>query len=326
MLARGTVLRNRYKIMEPIGQGGMGSVYLAEDSRLEGRRCALKAVRIDPDADAQAVSDLQRQFSREASILARLDHPNLPKVSDYFTHDKQDYLVMDFVSGNDLREMITEAKRTNRFLDEGEVLRWARQICDALDYMHRQDPPVLHRDIKPSNIKIQASGLIKLVDFGLVKVMNRDDSRTITVLQGRGTAAYTPLEQYGEDDTHTDVQSDIYALAATLYHLLTNQTPAEAKQRFLKPDSLQPIRALNPAVSERTERAVFAGMAMHPDDRPTDVVEFRELLLLGHNRATDAIEADSLTNNLAALSENRVWLAAAAAATIVAFVATAFSK
>ncbi len=249
MLARGTILRSRYRIVQPIGQGGMGAVYLAEDIRLEGRRCAVKAVRIDPNVGDEVVGELQRQFSREASTLARLDHPNLPKVSDYFTEHDLDYLVMDFVSGKNLKEIVDEARRNNRFLTEVEVLSWARQLCDALEYMHTQDPPVLHRDIKPSNIKLAPSGLIKLVDFGLVKLMAKDDSRTITVLQGRGTAAYTPLEQYGEDDTHTDVRSDIYSFGATLYHLCTNQPPAEAKQRFLKPESLVPVRALNPAVT-----------------------------------------------------------------------------
>jgi serine/threonine-protein kinase len=281
MLSRGTVLRNRYRIVQPIGQGGMGAVYLAEDLRLEGRKCAVKAVRIDANVGADLVGELQHQFSREASILARLDHPNLPKVSDYFTESELDYLVMDYVSGKNLKEIVDDARRNGRFLTEVEVLNWARQLCDALEYMHTQDPPVLHRDVKPSNIKLAPSGLIKLVDFGLVKLMAKDDSATITVLQGRGTAAYTPLEQYGEDDTHTDVRSDIYSLGATLYDLFTNQPPAEAKQRFLKPESLAPLRALNPSVSESIERAVMTAIAMHPDDRPSSMAEFRMMLLDG---------------------------------------------
>jgi serine/threonine-protein kinase len=242
MLQPGTVLRRRYRIEAPVGQGGMGSVYLAEDLRLEGRKCAVKAVRIDPTIEQAIIAELQHQFSREASVLARLDHPNLPKVSDYFTEDELDYLVMDYVSGKNLKELMDEARRAGRHLTEVEVLTWARQLCDALEYMHTQDPPVLHRDIKPSNIKLAPSGLIKLVDFGLVKLLSKDTSQTITVLQGRGTAAYTPLEQYGEDDSHTDTRSDIYSLGATLYHLLTNTPPAEARQRFLSPESLAPPR------------------------------------------------------------------------------------
>ena len=278
MLAQGTLLRDRYRILQPIGQGGMGSVYLAEDNRLEGRRCAIKAVRIDAGADPATINELQHQFSREASILARLDHPNLPKVSDYFTDEGLDYLVMDYVLGKDLKQLMDEARRNDRFLAEADVLGWARQLCEALQYMHTQDPPVLHRDIKPSNIKLTPSGFIKLVDFGLVKLMSKDDSQTITVLQGRGTAAYTPLEQYGEDDSHTDLRSDIYSLGATLYHLLTNQSPAEAKQRFLKPQSLARPATLNPAIREPVNRAILAAIEMHPDDRPATVPEFQQML------------------------------------------------
>ncbi|MGQ9903446.1 MAG: serine/threonine-protein kinase [Anaerolineae bacterium] len=327
MLARGTVLRNRYRIVQPIGQGGMGAVYLAEDLRLEGRKCAIKAVRIDPNVGQEIVGELQHQFSREASVLAQLDHPNLPKVSDYFTENDLDYLVMDYVSGKNLKEIVDEARRTGRLLTEVEVLTWARQLCDALEYMHAQEPPVLHRDIKPSNIKLAPSGLIKLVDFGLVKLMAKDDSRTVTVLQGRGTAAYTPLEQYGEDDTHTDVRSDIYSLGATLYHLFTNQPPPEAKQRFLKPESLTPVRALNPAVSQPVEQAIMAAMAMHPDDRPSTVAELREMLfshkaIQGPPTRLMPIARQETASDV--LRSNLVWLALATIVTLVAVIVTFF--
>lgn len=323
MLQPGTVLRRRYRIEAPIGQGGMGSVYLAEDLRLEGRKCAVKAVRIDPSIDPSLIAELQHQFSREASILARLDHPNLPKVSDYFTEDELDYLVMDYVPGKNLKELMDEARRNDRFLAEADVLAWARQLCDALEYMHTQDPPVLHRDIKPSNIKLAPSGLIKLVDFGLVKLLSKDMSQTITVLQGRGTAAYTPLEQYGEDDSHTDMRSDIYALGATLYHLLTNVPPADARQRFLSPQSLASPRQHNPAISEAVERALVAAIAMHPDDRPSSIAEFRELLF-----TTETLNRRATTNGNRppawqdVLAENRAWFAAAGAAALVGFIAS----
>ncbi len=319
-------MRNRYRIVQPIGQGGMGSVYLAEDLRLEGRKCAVKAVRIDPTSDKEVINELQHQFSREASILAQLDHPNLPKVSDYFTEVDQDYLVMDFVSGKDLKEIVDEARRNNHFLTEIEVLNWARQLCDALDYMHNQDTPVLHRDIKPSNIKLTPSGLIKLVDFGLVKVLVKDDSRTVTVLQGRGTAAYTPLEQYGEDDAHTDARSDIYSLGTTLYHLLTNQPPAEAKQRFLKPETLISPRTLNPAISEQVERAIIAAISMHPDDRPSTVAEFRDQLL--SDRDTDGTLHSPDAHNSETFGQlvhdNALWIILAGASMLVGLLATLF--
>jgi len=278
LLRPGTVLRERYKILACVGQGGMGAVYRAADLRLEGRICALKEIRPDPDLPPDALAQAQRQFHREASVLARLDHPNLPKVSDYFTEGGREYLVMDFVAGRDLRQVLEEEQRAGRMLEERRVLRWTEQLCDALSYLHRQDPPVLHRDIKPANIKETPTGLVKLVDFGLVKLLANDDIRTITILQGRGTVAYTPLEQYGGDTGHTDGRSDIYALGTTLYHLLTGQPPADAKQRFLHPDSLIPPRTLNPHISLATERAILTAIAMHPDDRPPTVEAFRQML------------------------------------------------
>ncbi len=323
MLKPGTVLRQRYRIEAAIGQGGMGSVYLAEDLRLEGRKCAVKAVRIDPSIEPALIAELQHQFSREASVLARLDHPNLPKVSDYFTEDELDYLVMDYVSGKNLKELMDEARRNGQFLVEAEVLAWARQLCDALEYMHSQDPPVLHRDIKPSNIKLTPTGLIKLVDFGLVKLLSKDMSQTITVLQGRGTAAYTPLEQYGEDDSHTDTRSDIYALGATLYHLLTNTPPADARQRFLNPGSLAPPRQHNPAISESVERALIAAIAMHPDDRPSSVTEFRDMLFTTETLSRPPeIRRDSSTSVRQLLYENRVWFVIAGVVALVGLVAS----
>jgi serine/threonine-protein kinase len=323
MLQPGTVLRRRYRIEAAIGQGGMGSVYLAEDLRLEGRKCAVKAVRIDPNIEPALIAELQHQFSREASILARLDHPNLPKVSDYFSEDELDYIVMDYVAGKNLKELMDEARRNGQFLVEAEVLSWARQLCDALEYMHSQDPPVLHRDIKPSNIKLTPTGLVKLVDFGLVKLLSKDMSQTITVLQGRGTAAYTPLEQYGEDDSHTDTRSDIYALGATLYHLLTNTPPADARQRFLNPAALAPPRQHNPAISESVERALIAAIAMHPDDRPSSIAEFRDMLFSTEalSRPT-AAKTPSKPSMRDVLYENRVWFLVAGIAVLAGLIAS----
>ncbi len=277
-LKPGDILRDRYKIVDVIGQGGMGCIYQAADLRLEGRFTAIKDIQPDPNGTPEGREQDRRQFQREASTLARLDHPNLPKVSDFFSENNRDFLVMDFVPGYDLRQAIDQAVRRGEFLPEDQVLEWARQLADALRYLHSQDPPVLHRDIKPANIKLTPDGLIKLVDFGLVKLMATDENRTITVVQGRGTALYTPLEQYGGDMGHTDARSDLYALGATLYHLLTNTPPVEAKQRFLDPRSLRDPRDINPALSDRTVRAVLWAMSMHPDDRPADVGVFAEAM------------------------------------------------
>lgn len=278
----GITLRERYVVTQVIGRGGMGSIYLAEDNRLSGRITALKEVYQSGDLPDELREQGRDQFYQEASVLARLDHPNLPKVSDFFTEQDRDYLVMDYVPGDDLKSLMDKARRKNEFLPISDILEWAEQIIDALQYLHDQDPPVIHRDIKPSNLKLTPNGLIKLVDFGLVKQMVPDEM-TVTVIQGRGTATYTPLEQYGGDTGHTDPRSDIYALGATLYHLLTNQPPPEAKQRFLRPNMLVPPRRINPAVSTSIEQALLWALELHPDQRPPTAQVFAEALFEGRS-------------------------------------------
>ncbi len=277
-LKAGEVLRGRYKIKRIIGQGGMGCIYLADDTRLQGRQCALKEVEHDRTLTREIARQARDQFSREATVLARLDHPNLPKVSDYFAIGEKDYLVMDFVPGKDLRTLMLEARQAKSFLEETKVLFWANQLADALSYLHNQNPPILHRDIKPSNLKLTPTGFVKLVDFGLVKILAPGEV-TITILQGQGTAIYTPLEQYGGDSGHTDARSDIYSFGATLYHLLTNQPPAESRERFINPQIFQVPSTINPRISIKTERAIMWAMELHPDDRPENIEQFRKSLL-----------------------------------------------
>lgn len=297
------ILRNRYKLTSIVGQGGMGSVYRAEDLRLPGRLCAIKEVQPDPTASPEMQSQAQSQFLQEASILAQLDHPSLPKVSDFFTENGRDYLVMDYVPGKDLRQLLAEK---NDPLEVDQVLTWAQQIMDAIDYLHRQTPPVLHRDIKPANIKLTPDGRIKLVDFGLVKVMVRDDARTITVMQGRGTALYTPLEQYGGDSGHTDVRTDIYALGATLYHLLTAVPPPDAKARFLTPATLRPPHRVNRQIPVYVSEAILWAMEMHPDERPFSVQAFQQVLTGKSRRPSKNRVEDRTTTLLHALRANRI--------------------
>jgi len=276
--AAGTVLRQRYRLEAPIGEGGMGSVYLAEDLRLPGRRCALKAVRPPAGADLATVEALRGQSLREAAVLARLDHPALPKVSDYFDEGGTTWLVMDYVPGQDLSAVLTDARSRRRRLDEAQVVRWAEAACAALTYLHGQDRPIVHRDIKPANLKLTPDGQIRLVDFGLAQPAEPGDGRTVTVLAGAGSRPYQPLEQYG-DGRNVGPRADVYALGATLYHLLTGRAPPSAQDRFLSAEVLERPRERRPDLSAHVEAAVLAALALHPDDRPASAEALRQLLV-----------------------------------------------
>lgn len=320
-LKNGELLRGRYKIKRIIGQGGMGSIYLAEDTRLVGRLCALKEVEHDKTLNSQLNKEAQEQFRQEATVLARLDHPNLPKVSDFFSIKDRDYLVMDYVPGDDLRTLMLKAKHQNKFLKEDEVRKWANQLAEALIYMHNQDPPILHRDIKPSNLKLTPSGLLKLVDFGLVKVLAPGEM-TITIIQGQGTALYTPLEQYGGDGSHTDVRSDIYSFGATLYHLLTNTPPADARERFIDPASLVPPKRINPSISAQMERAIIWAMNLHPDERPTSMTQLKDFFT-GKTKFIEKDSAETINiETILAYTEVKALLYASIGITVIGFLAS----
>jgi eukaryotic-like serine/threonine-protein kinase len=275
-----TLLRKRYRILGPIGEGGMGSVSLAEDLRLPGRQCAIKCLRVPPGTDPATSARLRERFAHEATLLAHLDHPALPKVSDYFDADGCTYLVMDFVPGSDLRAVVLDAVSRGRQLPEAQVVRWAEDVCAALSYLHAQVPPVIHRDVKPANIKLTPDGQVRLVDFGLAEVVvpAGDGTVTVTVTSGAGSRPYQPLEQYG-DATALDGRADVYALGATLYHLLTGHPPASAQERFLDPSRLDRPRALRPDLSDRVETAVLAALSLHPDQRPPTAGALRGLLV-----------------------------------------------
>ena len=263
-LERGAFLYNRYRILEILGQGGMGSIYRAIDDNL-GVEVAVKENLFTTDEYA-------RQFRREAVILANLRHPNLPRVSDHFVIDGQgQYLVMDYIEGEDLRE------RMDRLgvISESDVLVMGAAICDALSYMHTRKPPVLHRDIKPGNVKITPNGQIYLVDFGLAKVVHAGQ-QTSTGARAM-TPGYSPPEQYGA--ARTDHRSDIYSLGATMYAALVGVIPEDSLARTMEQTELTPIRKRNAKISRRTASAVEKALEVHPDDRFQDADEFKQALL-----------------------------------------------
>ena len=275
----GTLVRDRYEVEGLIGRGGMGAVFRVADRRLPGRLCALKAIRapVGDIVDGEAAAATRKQFLAEASTLARLDHPNLPKVSDYFGLEDYDCLVMDYVPGQDLNQRIADERRRNHFLPLDDVLGWIGQLCDVLEYLHSQQPPIIHGDVKPANIKLNREGVLKLVDFGLSHSGDPDDPRTLTGagLRGIGSLPYAALEQYAGSRLSPDPRSDIYSLGATLYHLVTNQPPASAHDRFLDPASLTPPDRINPGLPAEVSLAINAAMQPHPKDRPQSVRSWR---------------------------------------------------
>ena len=257
------LLLERYRIEVELGRGGFGAVYKAWDTHLERPVAVKENLLLTPESG--------RQFAREAQVLSNLSHPNLPRVIDHFTiPERGQYLVMDFVEGGDLASLLDRGSG----LPVEQALDWIIQVCEALEYLHGQDPPLVHRDIKPANIRVTPRGRAMLVDFGLVKAYNPEMR---TTLGARAVSpGYAPPEQYGLGAT--DARSDIYALAATLYSLLTGQLPVESVQR-LSGRPLPAVEQANPQVEARLGQAVVRGMALDPEQRYQSAAEFRTALL-----------------------------------------------
>ncbi|MCB0118488.1 MAG: serine/threonine-protein kinase [Anaerolineales bacterium] len=264
-LDKGILIHNRYRIVDILGQGGMGSVYRAIDENL-GVSVALKENLFTTDEYA-------RQFRLEAVILANLRHPNLPRVSDHFVlGDMGQYLVMDFIEGEDLRYRMERVG----MLAEEEAVHIGASMCDALAYLHTRKPPILHRDIKPGNVKISPDGHIFLVDFGLAKVYQSASQATTTGARAM-TPGYSPPEQYGT--ARTDPRTDIYSLGATLYAALTGVIPEDGLARAMDNAQLTPLRKRNPKISRKLAAAIEKAMAVDPSDRFQTAEGFKTGLL-----------------------------------------------
>jgi serine/threonine protein kinase len=271
MLTEGTILQSRYRIVRQLGQGGMGAVYEAVDERLD-TTVALKETFF-------ADEKLRKQFEREARLLARMHHPALPRVSDHFNESEGQFLVMQYIAGEDLFEML--ATRNAPFPEE-QVAGWADQLCDALDYLHTQDPQIIHRDIKPQNLKLTARGQVVLLDFGLAKGSAGPLTAVTTSASIFGyTPNYAPLEQI--QGKGTDPRSDIYALGATLYHLVTNVKPPDALSRAAavvngQADPLVPANLVSPAVGAGLSNVLSKSMSQKRDERFGSASDMRAAL------------------------------------------------
>jgi len=261
-LNSGELLNGRYRIERILGQGGMGAVYLATDESL-AIPCAVKEnISVSPETE--------RLFKREATLLATLRHHHLPRVTNHFILGDQQYLVMDYVEGEDLKERLAREER----LPEADVLRWAGQICDALTYLHARTPPVIHRDIKPGNIKLNAAGEAILVDFGIAKATPSGQKTTTSAVAL--TPGFAPPEQYGM--ARTDARTDQYALAATIFNLLCGRSPPESMERLLGNTPLPPPETLRPGLSAHVAAALKRALQVKPDDRFKDIAEFKAAL------------------------------------------------
>ena len=273
-VAPGEVVNLRYRVDTLIGQGGMGAVYRAWDLVLN----ITVALKENLDTSESA----QKQFNEEALILARLNHPGLPRVIDYFSIPGQgEYLVMDFVEGSDLEDTLEKNGGlypspgiSLKHLDEAQVIPWMLKILDILDYLHHQQPPVIHRDIKPGNIKITSEGRVVLVDFGIAKRY----STTHSTLTGAHAVSpgYSPPEQYGASTT--DPRSDLYALGATIYHLITGQKPAESVQRMTGSVKMISPRQINTSMSQDLEQVIIKSLAIPMDNRYQSAAQMQSAL------------------------------------------------
>jgi eukaryotic-like serine/threonine-protein kinase len=287
----GQTLNSRYRVIRLLGTGGMGAVYFARDPVLD-RHVAIKQLQADPITGELLAEQIRVQFQREAQVLASLHHPNLPRVTDYFTEGQLHYLVMDYIEGQTLQEIV---QANPGGLDEAQVLDWADQLLSALEYIHEHH--LIHRDIKPANIRRTSSGRIFLVDFGLVKSYDPDNPRTMTMVHGLGTPEYSPPEQY-DPKSHTDERSDLYALGATLYHLLTGAAPASVTRRTSEPDSFYPPRAANARISPEVERVILRAMELERAKRFATAADMRAALQIAHQAHLAKTPADAMTLSL----------------------------
>lgn len=276
-LQPGDMLQERYRIVGTLGAGGFSSVYQARDMRFPNvtKLCAVKEMVIStPDPQMRELTI--KSFEREASMLAMLDHAAIPDVSDYFTEGDRSYLVLELIRGKDLDEWLEEQ---TDYLDQETAIEWAMQLCDALYHLHSQKPqPIVFRDVKPSNIMLDHRSRIRLIDFGIAKVFEMGEKGTMI-----GTEGYSPPEQYRGQ---AEPAGDIYALGATLHHLLTRQDPRlEPPFTFAE----RPIHKVNPNVTSAFEAIIMRCLAYDPKDRFPDAKALKDALEVLLQRPATAV-------------------------------------
>jgi eukaryotic-like serine/threonine-protein kinase len=284
-LQSGSTLVGRYLIQDVIGVGGMGSVYRARDLHFPNvvKLVAVKEM-INQGRDPQVRQTIVQNFEREANILATLNHASIPRIFDYFSYDERSYLVLEFVNGKDLDEVLAEHDGP---LPEEQVVTWGIELCDVLEYLHNHKPePIIFRDMKPSNVMVNQDGHIILIDFGIAKMFRAGQKGTMI-----GTEGYSPPEQYRGEATQL---ADIYALGATMHHLLTKKDPRiETPFTFNE----RPVRKINQSVSPELEAVINTAVQYNPTERFPSTQAMKEALvaaarktgLLGRIAATGGV-------------------------------------
>ncbi len=267
-LSAGTVLRGKYRVVQKLGKGGMGMVYLVEDQELPGKQWALKEMQ-DTSTDPKARAESFKLFKQEAQLLANLKHPNLPQVNSFFPENGRYYLVMEYVEGQTLEEILSN---TSGFLSAQQVTDWAVQICEVLEYLHAQKPKsIIFRDMKPENIMLTPQGQVKLIDFGIAKLFDpAKGTDTVNI----GTIGYAAPEQYGGQGG-VDPRTDVFGLGATLHHLVTKRDPrSEAPFSFHQ----APPRRLNPQCPPQLEMIIMRAVEYNRDKRFSSAAEMKMAL------------------------------------------------
>lgn len=258
MLRKGSIIDNKYEILKKIGQGGMSRVWLAMDTHVN-KQWAVKE--IDKKSDDYRKSVDEQKTLREASLMKKLDHPALPRIVDII--DKGDYLyvIMDYIEGESLLDLLN----THGIPEQETVVSWMLDVCDALNYMHHCDPPIIYRDMKPSNIMLTRDQRIKIIDFGIAREYKGGKEDTMPL----GTLGYASPEHFTK---HTDVRSDVYTVGATMYQLLTGKDPTEP------PHYLRPIREIDPKLSSGLEKIIIKATQADPDSRYQTIAELSNAL------------------------------------------------
>ncbi len=284
-LEPGTLLNDRYYIVKRIGGGGMGSVYQARDKRLADRLCAVKEM-IEMFADEGQRAKAVEDFTREAQLLASLEHRSIPTIFDYFIEGGRYYLVMKYISGGDLADQMR--KRGGR-VDELTVTRWAIQVSDVLHYIHNQDPPIIYRDLKPANLMLDdKQGKIMLIDFGIARFV-APTQKGVTAI---GTMGYAPPELFAGK---VQARSDLYSLGATIFHLLTGSDPQDNPLLIFDFSKNPRPSQINPAITPEMDAIITKTVAHRPEDRPSSALELMRMLEEHERRLVQPHAAEPIT-------------------------------